>query len=144
MTKHFIVILFYHILDRYSGDYTDALGHLQIKSGQNNNGYVPYVDYTRDYSPPPSQLQRNYNTINSTGNYSTQLGLANNTTVTTTMSSPPTSQSSQQLQLNGQLPGGNLSLTRNRQQELRQDNGLPSIQSSMNSLPNVLLGKVFA
>lgn len=125
----------------YSGDYTDALGHLQIKSGQNNNGYVPYVDYSRDYSPPPSQLQRNYNTMNSTGNYSTQLGLANNTTIT--MSSPPTSQSSQQLQLNGQLPGGNLSLTRNRQQELRQDNGLPSIQSSMNSLPNVLLGKVF-
>ncbi|XP_063704901.1 irregular chiasm C-roughest protein [Culicoides brevitarsis] len=112
---------------RYSGDYTDALGHLQLKSGQNNNGYVPYVDYSRDYSPPPSQLQRNYNTLSSTGTY-----------VTGAVTSPPTSQSSQQL--NGQLPGGNLSLTRNRQQELRQDNGLPSIQSSMNSLPNVLLG----
>ncbi|XP_035899953.1 irregular chiasm C-roughest protein-like isoform X1 [Anopheles stephensi] len=33
---------------------------------------------------------------------------------------------------NGQLPNGNLSLTRNR--ELRQDNGLPSIQSGMGSL----------
>lgn len=112
-----------------------------MKSGQNNNGYVPYVDYTRDYSPPPSQLQRNYNTLGSTGgggvigvgsnSYSTHLNL-------TTANNTPTSQSSQQL--NGQLPGGNLSLTRNRQ-ELRQENGLPSIQSSMNSLPNVLLGK---
>uniref|UniRef100_A0A182PL60 Ig-like domain-containing protein n=1 Tax=Anopheles epiroticus TaxID=199890 RepID=A0A182PL60_9DIPT len=33
---------------------------------------------------------------------------------------------------NGQLPNSNLSLTRNR--ELRQDNGLPSIQSGMGSL----------
>uniref|UniRef100_A0A182M1Q9 Ig-like domain-containing protein n=1 Tax=Anopheles culicifacies TaxID=139723 RepID=A0A182M1Q9_9DIPT len=33
---------------------------------------------------------------------------------------------------NGQLPNGNLSLTRNR--ELRQDNGLPSIQNGMGSL----------
>uniref|UniRef100_A0A182R0F3 Ig-like domain-containing protein n=1 Tax=Anopheles farauti TaxID=69004 RepID=A0A182R0F3_9DIPT len=33
---------------------------------------------------------------------------------------------------NGQLPNGNLSLTRNR--ELRQDNGLPSIQTGMGSL----------
>lgn len=141
MTKHFIVIVFVlsSLICRYSGDYTDALGHLQIKSGQNNNGYVPYVDYSRDYSPPPSQLQRNYNTLNSTGNYGTQLGLGNNMAAVT---SPPTSQSSQQLQMNGQLPGGNLSLTRQRQHELRQDNGLPSIQSSMNSLPNVLLGKV--
>lgn len=25
--------------------------------GQNNNGYVPYVDYTRDYNPPPPPTQ---------------------------------------------------------------------------------------
>lgn len=23
-----------------------------LQDGQNNNGYVPYVDYTRDYNPP--------------------------------------------------------------------------------------------
>lgn len=127
----------YKLKFRYSGDYTDAaLGHLQVKSGQNNNGYVPYVDYARDYSPPPSQLQsqRNYNcnTTSSSNSYSTHLSL-------TTSNNALTSQSPHQ-QLNGQLPGGNLSLTRNRP-ELRQDNGLPSIQNSMNSIPNVLLGE---
>lgn len=25
-----------------------------FQDGQNNNGYVPYVDYSRDYTPPPS------------------------------------------------------------------------------------------
>lgn len=24
-----------------------------FQDGQNNNGYVPYVDYARDYNPPP-------------------------------------------------------------------------------------------
>lgn len=42
---------------------------------------------------------------------------------------------------NGQLPNGNLSLTRNR--ELRQDNGLPSIQSGMGSLSAGLMSKSF-
>lgn len=26
-----------------------------LKDGQNNNGYVPYVDYSRDYNPPMMQ-----------------------------------------------------------------------------------------
>jgi hypothetical protein len=26
---------------------------LRFQDGQNNNGYVPYVDYARDYNPPP-------------------------------------------------------------------------------------------
>ncbi|XP_065094287.1 irregular chiasm C-roughest protein-like [Ochlerotatus camptorhynchus] len=38
---------------------------------------------------------------------------------------------------NGQLPNGNMSLTRHR--ELRQDNGLPSIGSGMGSLSNSLM-----
>lgn len=42
--------------------------------------------------------------------------------------------------MNGQIPTGNLSLTRNRTAELRQDNGLPNIQGSLNSLQNGLLG----
>ncbi|XP_062536789.1 irregular chiasm C-roughest protein-like [Armigeres subalbatus] len=80
---------------RYSGDFTDGLGPLQSKIGQNNGGYVPYVDYAHDYNMP----------------------LHVNT--------------------NGQLPNGNMSLTRHR--ELRQDNGLPSIGSGMGSLSNSLM-----
>lgn len=40
---------------------------------------------------------------------------------------------------NGQLPNGNMSLTRHR--ELRQDNGLPNIGSGMGSLSNSLMSK---
>ncbi|XP_023718816.1 irregular chiasm C-roughest protein isoform X1 [Cryptotermes secundus] len=36
---------------RYSAEFTDPV--FPPKDGQNNNGYVPYVDYTRDYNPPP-------------------------------------------------------------------------------------------
>ncbi|XP_024083061.1 irregular chiasm C-roughest protein-like isoform X2 [Cimex lectularius] len=34
-----------------SGDYPDPVFPPK-NDGQNNNGYVPYVDYTRDYTPP--------------------------------------------------------------------------------------------
>nr|XP_022920904.1 irregular chiasm C-roughest protein-like [Onthophagus taurus] len=40
-------------LYRYSSDYTDQ--PFPPKDGQNNNGYVPYVDYSRDYNPPLMQ-----------------------------------------------------------------------------------------
>lgn len=36
---------------RYSAEFTEP--KYQQKDGQNNNGYVPYVDYSRDYNPPP-------------------------------------------------------------------------------------------
>lgn len=95
-----------------------------MKSGQNNNGYVPYVDYARDYSPPPHSLA----TLRATNNHNSN-GLMNITPTTN---------------MNGQIPSGNLSLNRNRTTEiLMQDNGLPSIQSSMNSLQNGLLGLCF-
>lgn len=95
-----------------------------MKSGQNNNGYVPYVDYARDYSPPPHSLA----TLRATNNHNSN-GLMNITPTTN---------------MNGQIPSGNLSLNRNRTTEiLMQDNGLPSIQSSMNSLQNGLLGMFF-
>lgn len=38
---------------RYSADYTEPT--FPPKDGQNNNGYVPYVDYSRDYNPPVMQ-----------------------------------------------------------------------------------------
>uniref|UniRef100_A0A1B6DD38 Ig-like domain-containing protein n=1 Tax=Clastoptera arizonana TaxID=38151 RepID=A0A1B6DD38_9HEMI len=39
--------------NRFStGDYPDPVFPPKT-DGQNNNGYVPYVDYSRDYNPPP-------------------------------------------------------------------------------------------
>ncbi|XP_051171046.1 irregular chiasm C-roughest protein-like isoform X1 [Leptopilina boulardi] len=40
---------------RYSADYTEPTFPPKNNDGSNNNGYVPYVDYTRDYLPPASQ-----------------------------------------------------------------------------------------
>nr|CAD7439490.1 unnamed protein product [Timema bartmani] len=40
-----------HLYPRYSAEFTDPT--FPPKDGQNNNGYVPYVDYSRDYNPPP-------------------------------------------------------------------------------------------
>ncbi|KAJ1521076.1 hypothetical protein ONE63_002782 [Megalurothrips usitatus] len=39
---------------RYSTEYPEPSFPPKAKDGQNNNGYVPYVDYSRDYTPPPS------------------------------------------------------------------------------------------
>ncbi|XP_011300067.1 irregular chiasm C-roughest protein-like [Fopius arisanus] len=40
---------------RYSADYTEPSFPPKNTDGSNNNGYVPYVDYTRDYMPPSTQ-----------------------------------------------------------------------------------------
>ncbi|XP_022125300.2 irregular chiasm C-roughest protein-like [Pieris rapae] len=37
---------------RYSGDFHQPISNLQYKSQTQANGYVPYVDYSRDYAPP--------------------------------------------------------------------------------------------
>lgn len=124
---------------RFSGDYTDSLGQLQSKSGQTNNGYVPYVDYARDYSPPPHQ------TLTLRSNGGSNSILANTTTTSGASPSTQTVHNTSTLHMNGQIPNsGNFSLTRNRL-DLRQDNGLPNVhhhhQGSLNSLQNGLLGK---
>lgn len=36
---------------RYASDYPDASYAPPKTEGHNNNGYVPYVDYGRDYNP---------------------------------------------------------------------------------------------
>lgn len=36
---------------RYASDYPDAAYAPPKTEGHNNNGYVPYVDYGRDYNP---------------------------------------------------------------------------------------------
>ncbi|XP_008201782.1 irregular chiasm C-roughest protein isoform X2 [Nasonia vitripennis] len=40
---------------RYSADYTEPSFPPKSNDGSNNNGYVPYVDYSRDYMPPSTQ-----------------------------------------------------------------------------------------
>ncbi|XP_046433643.1 irregular chiasm C-roughest protein-like [Neodiprion fabricii] len=40
---------------RYSADYTEPSFPPKNNDGSNNNGYVPYVDYARDYTPPVAQ-----------------------------------------------------------------------------------------
>lgn len=98
---------------RYSGDFTDTG---QIKAGQNNNGYIPNVT---DYSPPSQStlLLRN--------------GSSNTSSDTTYYP-------------NGQIPSVNSTLTRNSRTkavDTRQDNGLPNVHGSFNSLQNSLISK---
>ncbi|KAK9876862.1 hypothetical protein WA026_015095 [Henosepilachna vigintioctopunctata] len=56
---------------RYSADYTEP--SFPPKDGQNNNGYVPYVDYSRDYNPP--MMQPPITSMDPTINQSTRLQL---------------------------------------------------------------------
>ncbi|KAG6463463.1 hypothetical protein O3G_MSEX013886 [Manduca sexta] len=37
---------------RYSGDFNQPINSLNFKTHGQANGYVPYVDYSRDYAPP--------------------------------------------------------------------------------------------
>uniref|UniRef100_A0A182PBZ6 Ig-like domain-containing protein n=1 Tax=Anopheles epiroticus TaxID=199890 RepID=A0A182PBZ6_9DIPT len=126
---------------RYSGDFSDSLSHLQCGKGQvaggvtggsgtitnntNNNGYVPYVNYARDYSPPTQHLMqfKASNSSNSIGN--------------TLTGKPPVKPP------NGQLPTGTMTLTRKRTPAATAaaapETGLPSIQSSVSSIPNGLM-----
>lgn len=101
---------------KYSSDFTDTG---QTKNGQNNNGYVPNIT---DYSP------------------SNQTALmlrsgANSSSSTTETSYHP----------NGQVPSVNSTLTRNSGRssgiDTRQDNGLPNVHGSFNSLQNTLISK---
>ncbi|XP_045462512.1 irregular chiasm C-roughest protein-like isoform X1 [Harmonia axyridis] len=55
---------------RYSADYTEPSFP---KDGHNNNGYVPYVDYSRDYNPP--MMQPPITSMDPTINQSTRLQL---------------------------------------------------------------------
>ncbi|XP_060808034.1 irregular chiasm C-roughest protein [Amyelois transitella] len=37
---------------RYSGDFNQPINNIHFKAHSQSNGYVPYVDYSRDYAPP--------------------------------------------------------------------------------------------
>lgn len=102
---------------RYSGDYTDM--HVATKIGLTNNGYIPYNEYTRDYSP------------NSMRTHSTSL---KNHLIASSGHSPLINTP---VTMNGGID--HYSLGRNR--ELRQDNGLPSIPLS--TMPNGIMSKYY-
>lgn len=98
----------------YSGDFNDTG---QMKTGQNNNGYVANA---ADYSPPTQStfLLRNGN---------------NSNTSSDTTYYP-----------NGQVPSVNSTLTRNSRSttvDSRQDIGLPNVHGSFNSLQNSIISK---
>jgi hypothetical protein len=101
---------------RYSGDYTDM--HVATKIGLTNNGYIPYNDYSRDYSSP--------NSIRTNGT-SLKNHLISSSGHSPLISTP----------VNGGID--HYSLGRNR--ELRQDNGLPSIP--LNTMPNGIMSKYY-
>lgn len=112
---------------RYSGDFTD-LGQSKSGSGgggtgigQNNNGYVPNIT---DYSPQ---------------SHTTLLLRNGNGTISETNFHP-----------NGQVPSVNSTLSRNTagsrtttatNVDSRQDNGLPNVHGSFNSLQNSLISE---
>lgn len=90
-----------------------------MKSGQSNNGYIPNVT---DYSPSQTTLL-----------------LRNGSSMTNATSTDAS------YYPNGQIPSVNSTLTRNtRTTQLvdpRQDNGLPNVHGSFNSLQNGLISK---
>lgn len=110
---------------RYSGDYTDM--HVATKIGMTNNGYIPYSEYSRDYSPPNSISQLRTNNTSLKNHLIASSGHS-------PLINPPVTSSI----MNGGID--HYSLGRHRQ-ELRQDNGLPSIP--MNTMPNGIISEYY-
>ncbi|XP_059484778.1 irregular chiasm C-roughest protein-like [Neocloeon triangulifer] len=85
---------------RYSADYTEP--SLPLKTdGANNNGYVPFVDYSREYNPPLAPPRNNYIDPQYSATYGNRFARASpHTTLPTPagMTSPPGRVSSPPLQ----------------------------------------------
>ncbi|XP_044574438.1 irregular chiasm C-roughest protein-like isoform X2 [Cotesia glomerata] len=79
---------------RYSADYTEPSFPPKNNDGSNNNGYVPYVDYSRDYMPPNTQgmgaSRESLSRIPSSGILaSKKIGLSSANLGTNTTQTPP-------------------------------------------------------
>ncbi|KAL7029347.1 hypothetical protein ACKWTF_006201 [Chironomus riparius] len=110
---------------RYSGDFTDSFGQLQTtKIGCSNNGYIPYVDYNRDYTPPPS-----LNLSNSLKPVLTSSSLSNHLIMCTSTATPTITSASIVGITTGSITNGTYSLTRNRPLERLLHNTLPNSAS---------------
>jgi hypothetical protein len=124
------------LLFRYSGDFTDSFGQLQTtKLGINNNGYIPYVDYNRDYTPPPSLTMGNHH-VKPTH---TSSSLSNHLIIGTSTQAPTITSASIVGITTGTITNGTYSLTRNRPLDRLLDNGLPVTHTA--TLPNGLISK---
>ncbi|XP_070492966.1 irregular chiasm C-roughest protein isoform X2 [Chironomus tepperi] len=120
---------------RYSGDFTDSFGQLQTtKLGCNNNGYIPYVDYNRDYTPPPSLTLSN-----SLKPVLTSSSLSNHLVIGTSTATPTITSASIVGITTGSITNGTYSLTRNRPLERLLNNTLPNSTSS--TLSNGLINQ---
>lgn len=123
-------MLFCSLFLSYSGDFTDSFGQLQTtKLGCNNNGYIPYVDYNRDYTPPPSLTLTN--SLKPLSNHHLVIG--------TSTASPTITSASIVGITTGSITNGTYSLTRNRPLERLLHNTLPNSTSS--TLSNGLISK---
>lgn len=121
---------FCSLFHSYSGDFTDSFGQLQTtKLGCNNNGYIPYVDYNHDYTPPPSLTLTN--SLKPLSNHHLVIG--------TSTASPTITSASIVGITTGSITNGTYSLTRNRPLERLLHNTLPNSTSS--TLSNGLISK---
>lgn len=113
---------------RYStGDYVSSLDQLQFNikggGGHQNNAYVAYVDYSRDYNPPPSAAA----TVQAK-----PLNTSSSSPVTTAASNSANTSygSSQQLY----STPGMYAVDGHGNKHLTQDNGLPIMQNNLNMM----------
>lgn len=114
---------------RYSGDYTDSFGQMQTtKLGINNNGYIPYVDYNRDYTPPPATTTHNH--VRTTNNTS----LSNHLIMCTSTATPTITSASIVGISTGTITNGTYSLTRNRPLDRLMQEHSPTLTSTANGL----------
>lgn len=131
--NRFLIKYLFSLLLRYSGDFTDSFGHLQTtKLGLNNNGYIPYVDYSRDYTPPPSLTLNHVKP--------THTSLSNHLIIGTSTAAPTITSASIVGITTGSITNGTYSLTRNRPLN-RLNNGLPMNMAS--SIQNGMMNSEF-
>jgi hypothetical protein len=95
------------------------------KLGCNNNGYIPYVDYNRDYTPPPSlTLSNSLKPVLNSSSLSNQLVIGASSATPTITSASIVGIST------GTINHGTYSLTRNRPLERLLNSTLPNSVSS--------------
>lgn len=113
---------------RYSGDFTDSFGQLQTtKLGINNNGYIPYVDYNRDYTPPPSLTLNHVKPTYTTTSLSNHLIIGSTSGGSSTTTPTITSHASIVGITTGTITNGTYSLTRNRPLDRLLENGTATL-----------------
>lgn len=108
---------------RYStGDYVSSLDQLQfnIKGGHQNNAYVAYVDYSRDYNPPSATAGQKLSSASPV------------TAATTAANSANTSYGGSNQQLYS--TPGMYATDGHGNKHLTQDNGLPIMQNNLNMM----------